>query len=149
MRARMLRLLLNLWPPFAGAGVHVTALREDYREARVELRPHWYNRNYFGDHFGGSLYAMTDLFYALMLIHILGPEYRVTHAAGSISYLAPARGVVSAHFRIDDEHVAAIKAAAEGGAKHLPQVTTDIVDRSGRAVARVTHTAYVRRNMRR
>jgi hypothetical protein len=148
VKARTLRILLNLWPPFIGAGVHVTRLTEDFREAAVELRPHWYNRNYFGDHFGGSLYAMTDPFYALMLIHILGKAYRITHAAGSISYLAPARGVVSARFHIDDEHVAAIRTAAEGGDKHLPQYTTDIVDRSGKTVARVTHTAYVRRKRR-
>jgi acyl-coenzyme A thioesterase PaaI-like protein len=145
MKARTLRFFMNLWPPFVGAGIHVTALAEDYREAIVELRPHWYNRNYFGDHFGGSLYAMTDPFYALMLIHILGNGYRVTHAAGSISYLAPARGVVSARFQITDEHVAAIKAAAESGEKHLPQFAVDIVDRDGEVVARATHTAYVRR----
>jgi acyl-coenzyme A thioesterase PaaI-like protein len=125
----------------------VTVLAEDYREATVELRPRWYNRNYFGDHFGGSLYAMTDPFYALMLIHILGPEYRVTHAGGRIDYLLPARGTVCAHFRITDEHVDAIRQAAAGGEKHLPQYTTDIVDRAGKAVARVTHTAYVRRKM--
>jgi hypothetical protein len=149
VKARTLRTLLNIWPPFLGAGVHVRALSEDFRDATVELRPHWYNRNYFGDHFGGSLYAMTDPFYALMLIHILGKGYRVTHAAGSISYLAPARGVVSAHFRITDEEVAAIRAAAEGGEKHLPQYTTDILDRHGNTVARVTHTAYVRRKAKR
>jgi len=147
VRARTLRLGLNLWPPFVGAGVHVTSLAEDYREATVELRPHWYNRNFFGDHFGGSLYAMTDPFYTLMLIHILGPEYRVTHAGGSISYLAPARGTVRARFQITDDQIAAIKAAAEGGEKHLPDMSTDIVDRTGSTVARVTHTAYVRRKM--
>ena len=145
MKARTLRLLLNLYPPLLGAGVHVRTLTEDYREALVELRPHWYNRNFFGDHFGGGLYAMTDPFYALMLIHILGDGYRVTHAAGNISFLAPARGVVSARFLIAYEHIAAIRDAAADGEKHLPQYTTDIVDRAGNAVARVTHTAYVRR----
>jgi acyl-coenzyme A thioesterase PaaI-like protein len=145
MRARTLRFFLNLWPPFVGAGIHVTTLAEDYREAIVELRPHWYNRNLFGDHFGGSLYAMTDAFFALMLIHILGPEYRVTHAAGSISYLDPARGVVSARFHITDEQIAAIKAATESGEKHLPQLTVDIVADDGDVVARATHTAYVRK----
>ena len=145
MRARTLRFFLNLWPPFVGAGIHVTALAEDYREAIVELRHHWYNRNLFGDHFGGSLYAMTDPFFALMLIHILGSEYRVTHAGGRISYLAPARGTVHARFLITDDQIAAIKAAAEGGEKHLPEMSTDIVDRTGSTVARVTHIAYVRR----
>ena len=148
MKARTLRWLLNLYPPYLGAGVHVRMLSEDYREALVELRSRWYNRNFFGDHFGGSLYAMTDPFYALMLIHILGPEYRVTHAGGRIDYLAPARGVVSVQFRITDEHVAAIKAAAASGEKHLPQFTTEIVDGTGKTVARVTHTAYVRRKAR-
>jgi acyl-coenzyme A thioesterase PaaI-like protein len=145
MRARTLRFFLNLWPPFVGAGIHVTLLAEDYREAIVELRPHWYNRNLFGDHFGGSLYAMTDAFFALMLIHILGPGYRVTHAAGNISYLAPARGVVRARFHITDELIAAIKAAAESGEKHLPQFSVEILDSDGEVVARATHTAYVRK----
>lgn len=149
MRARTLRFFMNLWPPFLGAGVHVKELAEDYRDAIVELRLHWYNRNFFGDHFGGSLYSMTDPFYTLMLIHILGPEYRVTHAAGSISYLAPARGTVQARFRITDEQIAAIKAATEGGEKHLPRLLVDIVDRTGNAVARVTHTPYVRRKVQR
>ena len=36
MRARTLRFFLNLWPPFVGAGIHVTGLAEDYREAIVE-----------------------------------------------------------------------------------------------------------------
>ena len=149
MRARTLRFFMNLWPPFLGAGVHVKELANDYRDATVELRLHWYNRNFFGDHFGGGLYSMTDPFYALMLIHILGREYRVTHAAGSISYLAPARGTVQAHFHITDEQIAVIKAATEGGEKHLPQFSSEIVDRTGSTVARVTHTAYVRRKVQR
>jgi acyl-coenzyme A thioesterase PaaI-like protein len=136
---------MNLWPPFLGAGVHVKELADDYRDAIVELRLHWYNRNFFGDHFGGGLYSMTDPFYALMLIHILGREYRVTHAAGSISYLTPARGTVQAHFHITDEQIAAIKAATEGGEKHLPKLPADIVDAGGRVVARATHTIYVRK----
>ena len=46
--------LVDMWAgyPFA----------EDYRHARVELRQRWYNRNYVGTHFGGSLFAMTDPF---------------------------------------------------------------------------------------
>ena len=42
----------------------------DFRTARVRLKLRWYNRNFFGVHFGGSLFAMTDPFFALSLIHI-------------------------------------------------------------------------------
>lgn len=145
MTAATLRRLMNFWPPFLGAGISVAHLAEDWREARVELRLRWYNRNYFGDHYGGSLYSMTDPFFPLMLIHILGPEYRVTHAGGSISYLAAARGRVAAHFRIDEMQIEAIRAATAGGEKHLPKFSADIVDASGAVVARATHTVYVRR----
>ncbi len=144
MKAATLRKLINLWPPYLGAGIRVTHLAEDYREARVELRLHWYNRNYFGDHYGGSLYSMTDPFFPLLLMHILGPDYRVTHAGGSISYLAPARGKVQARFRISEEQIDAIRAASAGGEKQLPQFSADIVDSGGNVVARATHTVYVR-----
>ena len=145
MSPRVLRFFLNLWPPYLGAGVRVRLLAGDYREALVEMRLGWTNRNYYGDHFGGSLYSMTDPFFTLMLIHILGPAYKVTHAAGSIRYLAPARGKVRARFRITEEQISAIRAATDGGEKHLPQLSADISDEAGRTVARVTHTLYVRK----
>lgn len=62
MRAPILRHGMNAWPPFLFAGIHITALSDDFRHARVELRRRWYNRNYVGTHFGGSLFAMTDPF---------------------------------------------------------------------------------------
>src|SRR3990172_839814 len=111
MSPRFLRLFLNLWPPYLGAGVRVRLLAEDCREALVEIRLGWTNRNTFGDHFGGSLYSMTDPFFKLMLIHILGPAYKVPHAAGGIRYLAPARGTVQARFRLTEAQIAAIRAA--------------------------------------
>jgi hypothetical protein len=70
---------MNLWPPFRGAGVRVRHIAPDWREAHVELKFGLLNRNYVGTHFGGSLYAMTDPFYMLMLIHLLGPDYVVNH----------------------------------------------------------------------
>ena len=50
-----LRRVLNLWPPFLFAGVHVGAIARDWRQARVELRMRPWNRNYVGTHFGGFL----------------------------------------------------------------------------------------------
>ena len=43
----------------------------DYRYARVRMRLRPWNRNYFGTHFGGSLFAMTDPFWVLLLFHQL------------------------------------------------------------------------------
>ena len=48
------------------------------------------NRNYVGTHFGGSLFAMTDPFYMLMMMRNLGPDYIVWDKhRGSISGVPP------------------------------------------------------------
>ncbi len=44
----------------------------------------FWNRDYVGTHFGGSLYSMTDPFLMLMLIEMLGPGYVVGDRSASI-----------------------------------------------------------------
>ncbi len=92
MKANHLRRLLNVYPPFLGAGIYIKRIAMDYREVDVEMKLRWYNRNYVSTHFGGSLYAMTDPFYMLMLINILGEGYAVWDKAAHIDFVSPGRG---------------------------------------------------------
>lgn len=142
--ARVLRRGMHWWPPYLGAGIRVRSLSDDFREAVVELRLGRLNRNAVGTHFGGSLYSMTDPFYALMLLHNLGPEYLVWDKAGSIEYLTPGRGTVSARFALGEERIDQIRAQAAGGDKVLPEFEIDITDEAGTLVATVHKTLYVR-----
>jgi acyl-coenzyme A thioesterase PaaI-like protein len=142
--ARTLVRGMHLWPPFLGAGIRLRRMSEDFRQAEVELRLGRLNRNAVGTQFGGSLFAMTDPFYAIMLMRNLGREYLVWDKAASIEYLAPGRGTVRACFELTEERLAAIRAQAAGGEKVLPEFDTDIVDAKGEIVARVHRTVYVR-----
>lgn len=142
---RGLRRLLNVWPPFLFAGVRVRAIAGDWRSADVELHAHWWNRNYVGVHFGGSLFAMTDPFWMLLTIHAIGSDYVVWDKAGEIEFLKPGRGTVRAAFRIDDAMLDDIRAATAGGEKHLRWCETDIVNAEGEVVARVRKRLYIRR----
>lgn len=144
MPAWLLRHLLNIWRPFRGAGIRVTALRADWSYARVVLKEQLLNRNYVGTHFGGSLYAMTDAFYMLMLIHRLGKGYRVWDTVGTIEYLAPGRGTVSAEFHLDEQTVARIRHDAAAGEAIFPEFDIEIRDSGGALVARVHKRLYVR-----
>jgi acyl-coenzyme A thioesterase PaaI-like protein len=146
--ARTLRRGMHWWPPFLGAGIRVRSLTDDLREAVVELREWRLNRNLLGTHFGGSLYAMTDPFYAIMLLHNLGPDYLVWDQSGSIEYLAPGRGTVSARFELTEARLAQIRAEAAGGEKVLPEFEIDVVDEAGTVVAKVRKTLYVRLKQR-
>jgi len=144
MRAGWLRLGMNLWSPFRATGIRVKRIAPDYREMEVELSLNWHNRNYIGTHFGGSLYAMTDAFYMVMLIHVLGPEYVVSHKGGAIEYLIATKEKVSARFVLDDATIADIKAHTAGGQKYLPQYQVEVKTAAGDVVARVVHTLYIR-----
>ncbi len=142
--ARTLVRGMHLWPPFLGAGIRLRRMSEDFREAEVELRLGRLNRNAVGTQFGGSLFAMTDPFYAIMLMRNLGREYLVWDKAASIEYLAPGRGTVRASFELTEACLAGVRAGAAGGEKVLPEFDTDILDAKGEVVARVHRTVYVR-----
>ena len=71
---RRLKFLLNLYGPFRGARIRLEHISEDWREIHVSMKMRWYNRNIMGTHFGGSLYAMVDPQYMLMLMQVLGEE---------------------------------------------------------------------------
>jgi acyl-coenzyme A thioesterase PaaI-like protein len=144
MDARLLRRGMGWWPPFLGAGIRVRSFADDFREAVVELKLGRFNRNYVGTHFGGSLYAMTDPFFMVMLLHNLGGDYLVWDKSGSIEYVAPGRGTVSAHFRLSEDRISQIKAQAAGGEKIFPEFEVDVTDESGATVAKVRKVLYVR-----
>ena len=143
--ARMLRHGLNLWPPFLFAGIHVAAIGDDFRSARVELRMRPWNRNYVGTHFGGSLFAMTDPFWMLLALHALGDGYIVWDKAATIDFEKPGRGTVHADFVLDDATLQDLRAAAAGGDKVLRWFDTPVRDASGDVVAMVRKQLYVRR----
>ena len=145
MNPRLLRRGMGWWPPFLGAGIRVKSIADDFREAVVELRLGRLNRNYVGTHFGGSLYAMTDPFFMIMLLHNLGAEYLVWDKSGSIEYVAPGRGTVRAHFVLTEERIGEIRAQAAGGEKVLPEFQAEIRhSKDDSLVALVRKTLYVR-----
>jgi len=144
MKPRLLRHLLNLYPPYLGAGVRVAHIADDWSEMTVELRLRFYNRNYVGTHYGGNLFTMTDPFYMLMLVHRLGDGFVVWDQKATIEFLKPGRGCVRAHMCITDADLDAIRTATANGAKHQPEFDVEIVDEEGDVVAQVHKTLYVR-----
>lgn len=145
MKASTLRTILNLWPPFLFSGIRVVEFGADWRRAKVELRMRPWNRNYVGTHFGGSLFAMTDPFWMIMVKESLGSAYRVWDRAAEIEFVKPGRGTVAAEFRLDEAVLEELRAATAGGDKTLHWFDTVIVDAHGETVARLRKQVYVRR----
>ncbi len=145
MPPKLFRHLINLYPPYLGTGIRVVSISPDYRHIRVQMRYRFYNRNYVGTHFGGSLYAMIDPFYMLMLLQILGKDYLVWDKAAQIEFIKPGRSTVTADFKIDQAIIDTIKSQTQDGQKYLPELTVYILDQEGEVVARGLKTLYVRK----
>lgn len=145
MNPNFIKLLINLYPPYWATGIVVKHISADYRRVRVQMTLRWYNRNYVKTHFGGSLYAMTDPFFMLMMIHILGKDFVVWDKTAFIDFMKPGRGTVTAEFRINEEEIQDVINKTANGDKYLPEFTVDIKDESGETVARVVKTLYIRK----
>ena len=140
-----MRRLVNIYPPYVGAGVRVKRISADFRELDVEMKLRWFNRNYVATQFGGSLYSMTDPFLMLMLMKNLGPDYLVWDKSASIEFKQPGRGTVTARFRLTGEDVATARERTAGGERYLPVFPIDVTDADGTVVARVTKTLYIKK----
>jgi Domain of unknown function (DUF4442) len=139
------RRLLNLWPPLLGAGIRITRIQADWKEVDVEMRLRWWNANYVGTQYGGSLYSMTDPFYMVMLIEILGRDYIVWDKAASIRFRRPGRGRVYAKFRIADAQVAEIREALRTEEKVEREFAIEVKDGEGVVIAEVKKLLHFRR----
>jgi acyl-coenzyme A thioesterase PaaI-like protein len=141
----LFRLMMNLWPPFLGAGICVKRISADWRHVVVTLTRRWYNRNAMGTHFGGSLFAMTDPFYMLMLIQNLGKHYAVWDQSARVEFVKPVKQRVEAAFHLDQARIDRIVRRAAGGEKHFEDFIIEVMDGSRTVVAKVTKTVYVRK----
>ncbi len=139
---------MNLWPPFLGAGIKVEYIAKDFRQATVRLKLSLFNRNIVGVHFGGSLFAMTDPFFMMMVSQNIGKGYIVWDQAAKIEFLKPGKGVVHASFELTQEQIDDITSAAESGDKVLKNFVVDVKDREEDVVARITKTLYIRKKIK-
>ena len=142
---RHMRVFLNLWPPFLGAGIRIRRLAPDWKAIDVEMKLRRWNRNYVGTHYGGSLYSMADPFFMLMLIENLGKDYIVWDKSASIRFRKPGRGTVFAEFRVSDEQISEIKDALNSQEKIERVFRVEVKDKSGIVIAEVEKLLHVRR----
>ncbi len=145
MNATLLKHVMNIWPPFWGAGIKVEKISKDYRTARVILKYGLTNRNIVGVHFGGSLFAMTDPFFMMMVSQNIGKEYIVWDRAAKIEFLKPGKGNVFAEFILTQSQIDNILSEAALGEKIYKDYSVDVKDKEGDVVAHITKTLYIRK----
>ena len=139
---------MSLWAPNLFSGIRIRRFSEDWTTATVELHVNVVTRNYVKTAFGGSMSAMTDPYFFMLVMHQLGRDYVVWDTRGEIEFVKPGRGVLTAHFEVPPEKAQELRERARGGAKVLEWFETEIIDAGGDVVARVRREVYVREKKR-
>lgn len=136
---------INFYPPFLGAGIRVRHIGTDLKSFDVEMKLRWWNANYVGTQFGGSLFSMTDPFYMLMVMANLGSEYVVWDKAATIRYRKPGKGAVRAEFRLTDAQLDDIRDKLKTLPKYDAIFTVEVKDEQGIVIAEVEKILHVRK----
>ncbi len=136
---------MSFWPPFFASGIKVKIVGDNQDEFLVSMPLRFYNKNYVGTHYGGSLYSMCDPFYMLILMEKLGREYLVWDKAASIQFKKPGKGKVTAHFKISDFEVTKIRQKVETEGKWEPSFTIEVKDQEDEIVALVDKKLWVKK----
>jgi acyl-coenzyme A thioesterase PaaI-like protein len=144
LRQKILFRMINYWPPYLGAGIHVGPMSPDGLSIEVEMKLNAWNRNYVGTQFGGSLYAMCDPFFMLILIENLGSDYIVWDKEAKIRFKKPGLGRVKARFHIDAQVIDSIKERLKTERKVEPEFEVQVLNDQGEVVAEISKLLYVR-----
>ena len=139
-----MRRMLNIWPPFLFSGIRVLEVSKDFRHVKVQLKKKVLTSNYVGTLFGGSLFAMTDPFYMVMVLKNLGKDYIVWDKRSEIEYVSPGKSSVVAEFHLWDEDLVEIKREVATNGKYLKWFEVDIKSADGTVVAIVRKQIYIR-----
>jgi acyl-coenzyme A thioesterase PaaI-like protein len=142
---KLLKRLMNIYPPYLGTGVKVDFISDDWKELQVSMNLRWYNRNIVGTHFGGSLYSMIDPHLMILLMKLLGKDYIVWDKSANIEFVKASRKKVRCVLKVTDDDLEKIKQNTEKGDKHFAKFYVEIREEDKELVARAEKIIYVRK----
>ena len=144
---KTLKWALCLYPPLLFQRIWVKRFHPGFRGVDVKINKSLFNKNYNGSIFGGTIYAATDPFYALLFDQLLqrrGFKVRVWLKSASIQYLKPGRKSLYFTIEVNDEMLNEAIEALNTGGKFVKAYPMEIKDAAGELCATVMNEVYVR-----
>ncbi|MBB5638097.1 hypothetical protein HDF26_001468 [Pedobacter cryoconitis] len=138
---------LCFYPPLLFQRIWVRKFHTGFRGVDVKIYKSLFNKNYNGSIFGGTIYAATDPFYALLFDQLLqreGFKVRVWLKSASIQYLKPGRSALFFTIHITDEMLNDAVEALNTTGKFVKAYPMEIKNRDGEICATVMNEVYVR-----
>ncbi|MBB6498559.1 DUF4442 domain-containing protein [Pedobacter cryoconitis] len=138
---------LCFYPPLFFQRIWVKRFHQGFRGVDVKIYKSLFNKNYNGSIFGGTIYAATDPFFALLFDQLLqreGFKVRVWLKSASIQYLKPGRSALYFTVLITDEMLNEAIEALNTTGKFVRAYPMEIKNSDGEICATVMNEVYVR-----
>ncbi|WP_199118887.1 DUF4442 domain-containing protein [Pedobacter sp. ASV28] len=144
---KTLKWALSLYPPLLFQRIWVRKFHPGFRGVDVKITNSFLNRNYNGSIFGGTIYAATDPFYAILFDQLMqrkGHKCRVWLKSASIQYLKP--GLTNLYFTltITDEMIKEAEASLNEYGKFVKAYPMELFNKQGELCATVMNEVYLR-----
>ncbi|WP_316811900.1 DUF4442 domain-containing protein [Pedobacter heparinus] len=144
---KTLKWALCLYPPLLFQRIWVKKFHNGFRGVDVKIVKSLWNKNYNGSIFGGTIYAATDPFYALLFDQLLqraGFKVRVWLKSAAIQYLKPGRGDLYFTINITDDMLNEAITTLNTTGKFIKAYPMEITNAEGEICATVMNEVYIR-----
>ncbi|KEQ31678.1 translation elongation factor P (EF-P) [Pedobacter antarcticus 4BY] len=142
-----LKWVMRFYPPLLFQRIWVRKFHAGFRGADIKIAKSILNKNYNGSIFGGTIYAATDPFYALLFDQLLqrkGYKVRVWLKSASIQYVKPGRKSLYFSIHITDEMIVDAIHHLDGPGKFVKAYPMEIKNKEGEICATVMNEVYIR-----
>lgn len=142
-----LKWVMRLYPPLLFQRIWVKSFSADFKSCTVKISKSILNKNYNGSIFGGTIYAATDPFYALLFDQLLqrrGFKVRVWLKSASIQYLKPGRSALYFTISLNDEMIEEAEKVLKTNGKFVKAYPMEITNHQGELSAVVMNEVYIR-----
>lgn len=144
---RTLKWAMCLYPPLLFQRIWVKKFHSGFRGVDVKISNSFLNRNYNGSIFGGTIYAATDPFYAILFDQLMqrrGFKVRVWLKSASIQYLKP--GLTNLYFtlKVTDEMIEDAEKSLNDTGKFVKSFPMELFNKKGELCATVMNEVYLR-----
>lgn len=142
-----LKWLMRLYPPMFFQRIWVKKIDKDFRGIDVKINRSLFTTNLGSATFGGTIFAATDPFYALLIGQIMqhkGFKITVWLKSAEIQYLKPARKDLHYSIKINDEMIKEVEQAITNEGKFVKSYPIEIFDTTGDLCVTAQNEVYIR-----
>lgn len=139
--------MLSLFPPLLFSRVKVLYIANDFKTARVRIKPSVFNKNLQRSVFGGTIFSAFDPFHSILLWQIFAHKGQPLEAwlkSAEIAYKKPVKSTVIITFSITDEVIELASNALKEKGKFETWLEASAIDSDGDCCAEAKLLVYLR-----